>query len=262
MNVPRQVTQQLIFELRYWDGALYLDRCGRTLKALMKESPEWLSRGNSTPETSALVSSINGCHATFGIKKLDLTIERAEDKPTISVEETTNWVGQIEQFSSLVLDRLEISSYSRIGCRIVSHFPMQSFEESQEWIMSRNLFSLNPALAKLFESQTDSVLYETVLNGPDRWYKVSLTSVENQPIVNAGAAKLRSRARDLPANQRSAFAEQFKKLQVDKVNSPYASVIDIDVYVEEPNSEINIFEFCRSSVEQSLERTSQIARGL
>ena len=60
-----QNLEQVIFQLRFSQGYLYLDRCGKILNEIGKDYPDWVVSNNVSPQGAALISNSNGCILNF-----------------------------------------------------------------------------------------------------------------------------------------------------------------------------------------------------
>src|SRR5215471_10104339 len=99
------ILQKIVFELRYWYGMTYLDRCGRTVNEIMREHPEWtLLSDHPNPQDAPLVSITNGCVFHFSGRKLDLALERELGKEPLEATDVEAFALQVGEVTSLVVD--------------------------------------------------------------------------------------------------------------------------------------------------------------
>src|SRR5262245_52552735 len=89
------IIHKVVFELRYRFGYTYLDRCGRTINAIMRESPEWIPVDQVSPQNTPLISLVNKCMFNFSSLKMDFTMERLLDSE-IEDHEMDHFKGQVD----------------------------------------------------------------------------------------------------------------------------------------------------------------------
>src|SRR5205085_6159594 len=120
------VLHKIVFELRYRYGYTYLDRCGKTINAIMREAPEWMLKSEQvSPQGANLVSIANQCSFSFSSYKLDFGIEQAA-KSEISGDEVTRFTEQVDLITTIVTEQLGLRDFTRIGLRTWYLFPCRS----------------------------------------------------------------------------------------------------------------------------------------
>ena len=82
--------QKVAFELRYRRGYSYLDKCGRTIDALMTQQNEWVLKDDSvSPQNAPLLSLRNQAALNFSSKKLDLGLEMRPGGDPLTTEDVS-----------------------------------------------------------------------------------------------------------------------------------------------------------------------------
>src|SRR5689334_13365446 len=99
--------QKVAFELRYRRGYSYLDKCGRTVDALMTQQSEWVLKEESvSPQNAPLLSLRNQAVLNFSSKKLDLGLEMRPGGAPLTSEEVTAFAEQVEAGGTLIIEEL------------------------------------------------------------------------------------------------------------------------------------------------------------
>src|SRR5713101_7454841 len=105
--------RRMVCEVRYDDGQLYLDHCGRLLKKLFKDAPEWIVSPNPTPQGTSLFDIVAGTQLGFSLASASLTLDKSLGDEVISGEEGEDFIKQVGAILTLVLDELEVSRFTR-----------------------------------------------------------------------------------------------------------------------------------------------------
>jgi len=265
--------EQVIFQLTYEYGQIYLDRCGRILREILKDHPEWMLVDPPNPQKSSLLSSDNGCSFNFGMSSLDLSLRRDAEGNPITDELLSQFFTQIEIMSAIVTDRLEITEVTRLGFRIVCCFPVDSKLEADRWVRERNAFRIDPQLSALFEGEIKSESLIVEFEGKDRNFRLAIQAGERAESKDFGSRKSLVRPRVLSRAQRSHVYSNEKKKYQDEViriakidrraewNKANVAIVDVDSSQEEPDIEIPPDKFARTSSEMILKIVSEIHKG-
>jgi hypothetical protein len=229
------ILHKVVFELRYRYGMTYLDRCGRTINAIMKDHPEWtLLSDHPNPQAAPLVSLANSCQFHFSGRKLDLALERPIGEDPLGPDDIKRFADQTEVVTAVVLDQLALEEFSRMGFRAWYLFPGTSQQDSEQWLQELGCYSTSDELTRAFGGQIEAVSVAVVVAADDRKYRVAFSGVERQAQLKIGEGILNVRARDLHENQRAFLLEQ-QRVKARMHRSPeHAAMIDVDAYAEEP----------------------------
>jgi hypothetical protein len=229
------ILHKVVFELRYWYGMTYLDRCGRTVNAIMKDYPEWtLLSDHPNPQSAPLVSLTNSCRFNFSGRKLDLSLERPLGEDPLGPDDVEQFADQTEKVTAVVLDQLGLQEFSRIGFRTWFLFPGESQDDSERWLQGLGCFSVSAEVASSFRGEVEAVSVAVVIAADDRKYRLAFSGVERQAQVKIGEGLLNVRTRDLHEKQHQVLLEQ-QRIKARLHRSPeHAAMIDVDVYTEEP----------------------------
>jgi hypothetical protein len=218
----------VVFELRYRFGYTYLDRCGRAINAITRESPEWIPIDQASPQNTPLISLINRCVFNFSSIKMDFALERLLDSE-IEDRDVEHFKGQVDLISRIVIDQLGLSEFSRIGLRAWYVFRCPSKEESESWLRNLGLYTVSPDLQSAFGAELESIGLAVVIKGDDRMFRVSFNGVEQVAQVDRGAEFIAVNPRQLSKDQ-----DKILKKQVLQRSSQFAAMIDIDTYLDDP----------------------------
>ncbi len=241
------ILHKIVFELRYRYGMTYLDRCGRTVNAILKDYPEWtLLSDHPNPQSAPLVSFANSCQFHFSGRKLDLALERPLGEDPLGPDDVEQFARQTEDVSAVVLDQLGLQEFSRIGFRAWFLFPAATQQESEQWLRGLECFSVSGAIATSWGGQIEAASVAVVLASDDRKYRIAFSGVERQAQLRIGEEILNVRPRDLPEKQRQFLLEQ-QRVKARMHRSPeHAAMIDVDAYAEEP-AVVEPYRFVESS---------------
>jgi hypothetical protein len=238
--------QKIAFELRYRDGYVYLDRCGRTITDLLTEYPEWVVRDDGvSPQNAPLTSLVNGCVLNFSAKKLDLGIEkRAGGQKGLEEKDVAAFSKQAGGASELIIGALGIKDFERIGFRSWFLFPCKDLRESWSWLSSLKIFEVSQKFRDAISAELESCSLAFVFRG-SRSYRVAVTQVEQTAQMDLGQDILSIRASRLHKDQRQVLHEQMRVKERMLANPEFAVMVDIDVYEEDahrPGAETFISE--------------------
>lgn len=249
------VLQRLAFELRYKHGFNYLDRCGRTINTIQREFPEWVVRpADPNPQSAPMINFVNGCVFNFSTQSLGLTLEKPLGSEALSAEDVGTFGEQVEQLSAIVIDQLSLDSFLRMGCRAFYLFPFDTRQEADEWVLKLGAYQFSDELIKAFGGELSTASVAAVVQSDDRKFRIGFESVERSVQLDLGDAVLNVPAHLLPAAERqNQLRKQQRARKLREQNPPFAVMIDLDSFQEEPQL-IEAGQFVRSSVQQGWDR--------
>lgn len=246
------ILHRLVFELRYLYGFTFLDRCGKTMNAIMREAPEWLPRDQLSPQNSPLISVKNNCAFNFSSMKMDFGLEQpveAEIEPT----DVSHFIEQVDLVSRIVIDQLGLKEFSRIGIRAWYLFRCQDKEESERWLKQLELFTISDRLNRAFGGEVESAGVSVIILGDDRKFRIALNGVEKGGQIDRGSEVVLINTRALSKNQDKVFKEQLRRKGSLRAMPTSAALVDIDAFQEDPIS-IDPRDFVQTSLDQFLTR--------
>lgn len=242
--------EQIVFEVRYHFGTLYLDRCGRIIRELTRAESEWILQ-DATPKCGVLVSSVNGVALNFSSAKIDLSLQRsgAIGSTGLDSEAVGTFIAQVGRVVPRILDRLDIEGemISRVGCRTIVSFPMSDEAKCEEWISAQKIYNVSGF--KAFEDgRLKNSSAVVVIEGGEVSHRISIATAEHPDSVDAGPRRIEVKSRHLPRGQREALVEQLRKQKANQLLK-WAVLLDVDTFKDDPGL-IEPDMFVRSSVEK------------
>jgi len=251
------IVHQVVFELRYRYGFTYLDRCGRVVNAILKTWPDWiLANTDPNPQNAPLVNTSNNCKFNFSARKLDFAIQQGVGEEVLSTEAIEDFAQQVEDLTRLVITELELSEFSRIGFRIWYLFECKDTAEAEQWLKDLDLYTVSPHLASGFKGTIQAASMAAVIESAERKFRVAFNSIERAIPLNLGDGILNVPAHTLPRQQREHLARQIRERKRLAHNPPFAAMIDIDAYEEEPQV-VEPGDFVKTSLNDGLVFLSQ-----
>lgn len=240
---------KVVFELRYRFGYTYLDRCGRTINAIMRESPEWVPTDQTSPQNTPLISFINKSVFNFSSQNLNFAIEQPFDSE-IEDRDIAHFKSQVGLVSRIVIDQLGLSEFIRIGFRAWYVFRCQTKQESEQWLRGLGLYSIPESLSAAFGDEIESVGLAAIIKGSDRKFRISFNGVENLAQIDRGSEIISVRSSILSKDQDKAL-----KKHLQSRTTQFAAMIDIDAFQDDP-LQPDPGDFVETSLAQFLNRLS------
>ena len=245
--------RRVVCEVRFRDGYLYLDHCGRLVKKLLQLSPEWVVAAEPVPRGTSVYHLVAGVALHFTSQGASLDLDKSSTDEVIDPTEIDQFVKLAEDALGLVFDELEVKEWTRIGFRELYYFPSDQKAETERWLNQLALFTVSPNLADSFKAKPDSMGLSVVLEGEDCCYRIALNGVERAAQVPIGDTTLTVRSSSLPKNQKAALQESLKKQRQRQINAAFSALLDIDSYRMDP-VELDVSNFIRECVSHNLER--------
>lgn len=234
INGKEPLLRRMVCEVTYQDGQLYLDHCGRLLKRLLKDAPEWIVNPDPTPQGAIVFNIVAGTQVAFSVNGASLTLDKSLADEVIQEDEAEEFCRQVSSVLALVIDELEVSDFLRIGYRELYYFPCDSKEESEQWIRDLGLFTIAPALFESFKAQPEALGVSLVLRGQECQYRIALNGIERSAQVPVGEASVNLRATMVRKGHKKALVEALKKQRQRQINSAFSVVLDMDAYQTDP----------------------------
>jgi hypothetical protein len=226
--------RQMVCEVRYQDGQLYLDRCGRLLKTLLSQAPEWVVGTEPTTKGTIVYDLTTGTQLGLSMASASLSLDRSITDEVITEEEADRFLEQIDSVLQLVLDEFEIADYSRVGYREHYYFAFENKDDSEKWLQELGLIQVASSLYQAFEATHDLMSFIVGMQGPTCRYQITLSGIERSAQVPVSAAVLNVRTSAVPKNQKKLLLESMKKQRQRQINSAFAVVLDIDAFLVDP----------------------------
>ena len=245
--------RQMVCEVRFRDGHLYLDHCGRLLKKLIHSAPEWVVAAEPNPKGTVLFNLAEGISLSFSMNGASLDLDKSGTDELIEPSEAQQFAQMADETLGVVFDEFEVKEWSRFGFRELYYFPCDSRADTESWLSELKILSVSPTLADSFGGNLDATGYSLVIEGEDCSYRIALNGVERPAQVPVGDATLTVRSSGLPEQQKTALNKALKKQRQQQINAAFAAVLDIDAYRNDP-TELDVADFIKECISSNLER--------
>lgn len=227
---------KLVFEVRYDQGFVYLDRCGAIANRIMRMDPAWVIRGeNVNPQGAPLVHAVTGTQLNFNVYKYDFGVDQpigGED--ALKDDDITAFISNVGAVAPIIHEELSLRTFRRKGFRIWYIFPFDSERDANTWIRGLPAVTVSPSLATSLQGELESQSYVFVVATKDRKMRISITPVERLETLDLGTDTLRVLPRTLSQGQRDAIPKQLRAKRRLLANPESAVMIDVDAFVEDP----------------------------
>jgi hypothetical protein len=244
--------RNMVAEVRYQDGQLYLDRCGRLLKELQK-APDWLIATGPTPQATSLWNHHTGTQLTFSMSATSLSLDKANTDEIIEPAEVEEFLQQISAGLVRVLDELEVTEFTRLGYRERYYFPCDTKEEAETWLNNLGLIGCPPGLPKAFGAAVTSVDGAVIMQAQECRYRVGLSVVERPAQIPVGDAVLSAQLSAVHKETKRSLLETMKRKRHRQIDPAFAAVLDVDAYLLEP-VEFDVTAFVQEHSQNNLKR--------
>jgi len=246
--------RRLFFEIRYREGYLYLDHCGRMLNRLFRESSEWMMGTSPNTQGTTVFNLRAGTQFTFSSESANLTLDKTTSEEVIEDQEAADFLIQLDHLFGVLLDELELGGFTRIGYREQHHFSFDTKDEAETWITQLGAFSVNQSLLKAFAGTQDAFGIALIIVGEDCRYRIGLNGIERSAQLPFGDAVLAIKASGASTNQKKILLDRLKQKRSRQINSAFAVVLDIDAYLEDPLGQPHFGNFVMEHSKRNLER--------
>jgi hypothetical protein len=245
--------RQMVCEVRFRDGHLYLDHTGRLLKKLINSSPEWVLGPQPNPSGTVVFNLAEGIVLNFSMNGASLDLNKTATDEFIEEAEAQQFAQMADEILGLVFDELEAKEWSRIGFRELYYFPFESKADTERWLSELGVFSVSSTLADSFKGVFDAIGLSLVLEGEECSYRIGLNGVERPAQVPIGESTLTVRSSGLHQKVDAALKKAIKKKRQRQINPAFAAVLDIDAYRKDP-AELDVANFIQECTSNNLER--------
>jgi hypothetical protein len=259
-------TEQIVFQLRYSHGYSYLDRCGSILNEIERKYTDWVVSNSVSPQGSALLAVSNGCQLNFSSTSIDLSLRRESTDDPISEASSRVFHDQIDEMTTFICDRLDVSKATRIGFRMIFTVPMPSKELAALNVREKNIWKLGSEFLNDIGGTTTSEAMTVEFDLAESSYRLGIQPVEKAENVKLGNRKHAVRMADLPSGPRTKLqssrnvAKLARQDEIDSWNVPNFVRIDIDAFQDDPQT-IDAVEFSRKNSVTITDIAQKINRG-
>ena len=159
---------RVILELRYNEGFLYWDRCGATLKEILKRFPEWKWERTST-ELTRLINTKRNMELTFNINNI-LFIQN-------EVENLNQFKISIGEIAPLIVEKLEIEKFRRVGNRFLYVFPSGNVEQGKKIIQKSRAVEIPQEKLVIFGEKALKTSFVVEIENESLHHRIELTTI-------------------------------------------------------------------------------------
>jgi hypothetical protein len=226
--------RQMTCEVRYQDGYLYLDHCGRLLKRLVHDSAEWIVAPEPAPQGTTLLNLLAGTALRFGLRSASIGLDRTAADEVIATDEANEFIKEVGDVLEMVIDELEVAELTRVGYREQYYFSFDSKEDSEKWIGELGLFSVPQGLLKAFGATPEALGVVLMIQGQHCHYRIAVNGIERSAQVPVGDSTVVVQSTVATKKQKQVLLEAMKKKRQRQIDSAFAVVLDIDAFLPEP----------------------------
>ncbi|MGW8257826.1 MAG: hypothetical protein ACWGMZ_10110, partial [Thermoguttaceae bacterium] len=222
------VKHRLVFELRFENGELYWDHCGRIARKLTKKEG-WAIHSIDT----------NGCHIqkedqnlSFSYSPKNLSLTQTQNQDVVELLPASEFASIAEEFSEFVSGSLELEFAPRMGFRLWTLYPTESLDDASSRVSKMALFKSCDTLNNL--GQISYISHSVVIERPNCMIRTAVAPFEQQvnlapSIINAA----RTRAREHWKDQKNILIQKLKAEKKVKSFPPLGIMMDMDAYIED-----------------------------
>ncbi len=248
------IPQSIIFELRYNYGYEYLDHTGKVINEIISR-PGWNVSNTQTAFTS-LLNIDEEIIFNFGPQKLDLVQRLSEKNKELSPID--NIARLCDDLSLIIIRKFNLQQFLRIGFRVHQLFKADNLEQAREYVKTLKIFTTN------LPGETIEEVSHTIVISEKEWKsRIAIAPAEQRVEIDPATLKVaQMETHKLPKGQKEAFMQKMKTKKIIEAFPPYAVLVDIDSYVEDPPiGELKIMDFVKNTYKASLEKAKIYLRG-
>lgn len=160
---------RVILELRYRKGFLYWDRCGATLLEIQKKYPKWKWESTSV-ELTRLIDLQRNMEFLFNIRNIRFIQNEVENLNQFKKVTTA--------ITPLIVDKLEIERFSRIGNRYMYVLPLKTLSEGREIIKISKAIEIPKERLAMFGKKSVKTSFTLHIDNEKIHYRIELTTIE------------------------------------------------------------------------------------
>lgn len=179
MNFGDFYLNRVILELKYDEGYLYWDNCGATNLEIRKKFPNWIWE-KSTTELSTFRENKKRMELLFNIQQ----IRFIQDE----VDSLNQFKEAATEITPIILQHLQIDTFSRIGNRFIYVFSLESVEKGREIIQKSRLIEIPNEKLSLFGKNPEKADFLVYIKNGDLQYRIEITTIKR--IEKSGVGKI------------------------------------------------------------------------
>lgn len=243
---------RLVLEVRFKNGYLYLDKCGRTVNTIQREQVGWLAIDGQSPKGSSMVDAESKARFNLSSQKYDLSLDGGDSDGRITDEQVERFTNQAEELHRIVEDLLELKEYMRLGFRAWYLFGAATEDEAVQMVGELTGMPTPTRLLEAYQAKVSDITHSFTLACDDRNCRLGFTRVERSADFDLGAVTATIDPRRFPKHSRERLLASLKKRKVEREAFPeFGAMVDFDFYVDDPE-EIRVDRFIVESFERML----------
>ncbi len=225
------IIHRYVYELRYEFGQIYYDRSGRVAKQLLREMDDW-NFDTIDGQRCAMSNRETNLLFNFGSEKLDLSQTQNADVDTLMP--VGDFSKLAENATKPVVESFGLELFSRIGFRVWNLYPTATRDEAENLIRKLKLFGVATQTSDLIQKATE-VSHRLVTDRGTHMLRIAIAPFEQNIQLSPSILQAaKTKARDLPRNQKQALIEQLKAEKRIAHYPQLGVMLDIDAYLEDP----------------------------
>jgi hypothetical protein len=160
---------KVILELRYDDGYLYWDKCGEMILDIQKITPEWKWDGVST-ELAKLKNLHRNMELVFNYSYLRLIQDE--------VDNLNQFKESTEKVIPLIIEKLKIEKFKRIGNRYQYVLPLENPEQGKKIVRDSPFIEISEEKLNLFGKDSTKTAFVVHIENKSLYYRIELIGIE------------------------------------------------------------------------------------
>ncbi len=179
MNFEDFHLNRVILELRYDEGFLYWDNCGATNLAIRNQFPNWIWKRTDT-ELSIFKDIRRRIELVFNIHHIRFVQDQ--------VDNLSQFKKAAKQITPIILEKLKIDSFNRVGNRFLCVMPLENIDEGLEILRKNKLIEIPEEKLKLFGENPNKTNFVLYIKDGDFQYRTEITTIER--VEKGGIGKI------------------------------------------------------------------------
>ena len=160
---------RIILELRYEEAFIYWDTCGSINLAIKAQFPSW-KWDKTTTELSVFKEISKRLELTFNITNIKFVQDQIESLNQFKIAS--------KEITPIIISRLNIAKFTRIGNRYIFVYPLKDIEQGAELIKKNKLIQISEEKLKIFGDDSHKSSYVIYLKNGDKQFRIELTTIE------------------------------------------------------------------------------------
>jgi hypothetical protein len=246
MKAKKVVLYSVIFEVKYAQGYVYLDRCGQTINDIQNDLKGWTVVASPSPDTATLSRVSKDFIVSFNSDRFNFTANYAsETHPDQTCQDAAAlW--------KIIKGNLGLTSFYRMGCRLNYNIPFLSWDEAKAFTATAMLSApiFHPLIDNSFELLHSSDSSCFAKDGIE--YRLEVSPIQRAEGVDPNRLVI-AEGRSLPKGQRQARLDYQKRIAKYSRDPMFVVQLDVDCVWYDPE-EVDVVKYmkdCTAFVEEN-----------